>query len=94
MSVNMKHAGLVLLTLFLVAGCDRDTFKRTNYSKPINEETINSTNGLDPNARMDTFEGRPPSESLGVKGSSGGGEIQSAAETEQNRNTQQQQSDQ
>ena len=84
----MKHAALILLTAFLVVGCDRDTFKRTEYSKPINQETINSTNGLDPNPRMDTFEGRPPSESLGVRGSSGGGEIQNPSETEGSRNAQ------
>ncbi len=90
----MKYTALTVLAAVIAVGCNRDTFKTTEYSRPINEETINSTNGLyptngpHPKPRFDTFEGRPPSERLGVKGTSSEQNIQSAAESEQNRNRQ------
>lgn len=79
----MKHAALILLAASFWVGCDREGYKKTDYSKPINEETINSTNGLTPNPRFDTLEDRPPSETPGVTGRTSKDNIQSAAESEQ-----------
>ena len=67
----MKFAALFLLSALMLIACDREGYKNSNYSKPLNEETLRSTNGLDPRARIDTVEARPPSETPGVKGSSG-----------------------
>lgn len=67
----MRFALLALIAALMV-GCDREGYKDSTYSKPLNAEAIQSTNGLDPDARIDTHQARPPSETPGVKGSSGG----------------------
>lgn len=72
----MKFAVLFLFGALIFSGCDREGYKDSGYSKPLNEETLKSTNGLDPNARIDTQEARPPSETPGVRGSSGETKIQ------------------
>lgn len=59
-------------------GCDRNahTESRSGQMKPVTEETIRSTNGLDRNARQDLHQPRPPSELPGASGSSRDIEIQ------------------
>jgi hypothetical protein len=80
----MKYVAILLFAV-LATGCNRDSFKESDYMKPITEETIKSTNGLDPNPRFDTYEARPPSETPGARGSSSDIEIQDASTTEENR---------
>ncbi|MBA4149148.1 MAG: hypothetical protein H0X66_13625 [Verrucomicrobia bacterium] len=72
----MRFATLVVLSALIAVGCGRDAFKDSDYSKPMTEETLKATNGLDPNARIDAHEARPPSEVLGARGSSSDIEIQ------------------
>ncbi|MFN7141514.1 MAG: hypothetical protein ACK4UN_19475 [Limisphaerales bacterium] len=77
----MRFAALLFLSALLTVGCNRDAFKDTQetYTKPLDRQAIESTNGLDPNARFDLHEARPPSEIPGARGSSRQIEIQDPA---------------
>jgi len=77
----MKRAAFIAFAgigLLAVTGCDRNAFKETRYSEPLSEN-LQSTNGVDPDARVDMHAPRSPTESPGVKGSSEGGRIHDPA---------------